>query len=272
MRRALAFAGLLAAAALGAPPPPPELTIFGWDAGLEEARRRNVPVVVVLQKDGSTSFPLTNPAVAGPLADRAVVIVGHRPGGHQPAKRVDKKEKKEVEYCPTYPSIACSVHDFVYNNYAGRYDYKDLPAAFICDKEGKAVESGVEKLGPPAIVQKLEAVQQKLGPGVFRSEIDKLERTLQKGDEKLADEKLAAARRVYDGEVEGAQKELLRIMVQARLTRLDAKAEEMIEAAKKLEGKARSDQLHKIEREMRGRGPGEKAQAVMKELGIEGEK
>ena len=60
-------------------------------------------------------------------------------------------------------------------------------------------------------------------------------------------------------------------MVERRLQALDAKALEMIDAAKALEGKPRSDQLHKIEREMRGRAPAERAKAVMTELGITGE-
>lgn len=241
-----------------------------WDEGLAEAARRNVPILVIIQKEGAAPFArlMAQPAFAATLNDRCIVIVMHRPGGHEPAKRMDPKEKVEVEYCPVYPSIQCKSHDDAYNIYAGRYDYKEPPAAFICRPDGAAILSGVEKMGAPVIQEKLNDAQTQLGEGVFQTEIDRLERKLQKGDEKLEGGKLGPARKVYEDELEGVTKPILKGMVEERIARLDARALEMIDEAKALEGKPRSDALHKIEREMRGRPPAEKAAAVIKELGL----
>ena len=240
-----------------------------WDEGLAESARRNVPILVIIQKEGAAPFArmLTQGAFAQFVRDRVIVIVAHRPGGHEPAKRVEK-DKTETEYCPVYPGIRCQTHDDIYNTYAGRYDYKDMPAAFICRPDGRAILDGIEKLGAPAIQQKLEDAQTQLGEGVFMSEIDRLERKLLKGDEKLGDGKLGPARKVYEEELETATKPILRGMVEERIAQLDARAMAMIEDARKLEGKPRSDALHKIEREMRGRGPGTEAEKVIKELGL----
>lgn len=244
-----------------------------WEEGFAEAVRRNVPVVVLLQSDADNVFVrlLSLPALANVLNDQAILLVGHRGGDHEPAKRVDKKTKTEVAYCPIYPQYTCDQHRDVYDNHAGGFDYTKLPAGFICRPDGTTLTDKLESLGAPQIAQKIQDAQVGLGEGVNRSEIDRLERKLAKGDEKLADQKLAAARRIYDDEAGSAKKPLLKEMVERRLQGLDAKALEMIDAAKALEGKARSDQLHKIEREMRGRAPGERAKAVMTELGITGE-
>lgn len=244
---------------------------LSWEEGLEEATRRNVPILVILQKDGA-AMPfqghLRQAAFASFLNDRAVVIVGHRANGHEPSKRIDARAKTEVEYCPVYPSIECSVHNTMYDMYAGRFDYAELPAAFICRPDGTAVLDKVERLGPPAIIEKINDAQSMLGEGIFFSEIDRLERKLQKGDEKLADGKLGPARRVYDSELEGAAKAFLRATCEERLTRLDARALQLIDEARAMAaGKPRSDMLHRIEREMRGRAPAERAAAVIKELG-----
>lgn len=198
MRMALLAAGALLALAAPALADEPAARIApSWDEGLAEARRRNIPVLVILQKDGAQPFVkhLQQPAFAQFLDDRAVVIVGHRPGGHQPAKRVDRREGREVEYCPLYLSIPCSVHDAIYNDDSGRFDYAELPAAFICRPDGRASLSGVERMAPPAIMTKIDEAQAALGEGTFRSEAERLERKLQKGDEKLAEGKLGAARK-----------------------------------------------------------------------------
>lgn len=266
MRKALYAAG--AVLALAAPALADETRIAAsWDEGLAEAQRRNVPILVILQKEEAQPFVknLQQAAFAQFLNDRAVVIVGHRPNGHQPAKRVDR-DKQEVEFCPLYLSIQCSVHDAIYNDYAGRFDYAELPAAFICRPDGRTSQSGIERMGPPAIMEKINEAQAALGEGTFRSELDRLERKLQKGDEKLADGKLGPARKVYEAELEDARKPLLRAACEERIARLDARALELIEEARALAGKARSDALHKIEREMRGHPPGERAAEVLREL------
>ncbi len=267
MRIAMIAAGALVALATSARAEGTRIAAT-WDEGLAEAQRRNVPILVVLQKDGAQPFVnhLQQPAFAQFLDDRAVVLVGHRPGGHEPARRVDRRERREVEYCPLYLSIACAAHDEVYNTYAGRFDYQDLPAAFICKPDGRASVDGVERLAPPAIMEKINEAQAALGEGIFFSEVERLERKLQKGDEKLADGKLGAARKVYEGELEDARKPLLRATCEQRIERLDARALELIEEARALQGKARSDALHRIEREMRGRPPAERAAEVLREL------
>lgn len=241
-----------------------------WDEALAEAARRNVPLLVILESNDGAPFVrlLQNPQLAAALDEKAIVLVGYRGGDHAPEKRVDRREKREVEVCPVYPQLTCAQHTAVYDTYAGRFDYEKLPAAFICRPNGQVILDKVEALGAAQIIQKLDDAQAGLGGGVFRSELDRQERKLQKGDEKLEEGKLAAARRVYDDEAEAAKKPLLQEIVAKRLERLDAKAVELIEAARALEGKARSDQLHKIEREMRGRAPAERAKAVMQELGI----
>lgn len=239
-----------------------------WDDGLAEAQRRNVPVLVVLQRDGRQPFVqhFQQPAFAQFLNDRAVVIVGHQRGGHEPVKRVDRRERREVDACPLYGAVECKAHEEVFERYAGRFDYTDLPAAFICRPDGRAALDGVERMAPAAIMQKLGEAQTGLGEGLFASEIERLERKLQKGDEKLQEGKLGAARKVYEAELEAARKPLLRATCEERVTRLDARALELIEEARGLSGKNRTDTLHRIEREMRGRPPAERAAEVLREV------
>lgn len=270
MRLALIAAAALLVSAASAHADDARIAL-SWEEGLEEATRRNVPILVILQKDGG-AMPFQNhlrqPAFVTHLNDRAVVIVGHRPNGHEAAKRADPRTKTEVEYCPVYPSIECSVHNTMYDMYAGRFDYAELPAAFICRPDGTMILDKVERMAPPVITGKIDDAQSQLGEGIFFSEIERLERKLSKGDEKLTEGKLGAARKVYESELEDAAKAVLRATCEERMARLDARAGELITEARAMPaGKPRSDLLHRIEREMRGRPPAEVAAAAIKELG-----
>lgn len=77
----------------------------------------------------------------------------------------------------------CDQHRDVYDNHAGGFDYTKLPAGFICRPDGTTLTDKLESLGAPQIAQKIQDAQVGLGEGVSRSEIDRLERKLVKGDE-----------------------------------------------------------------------------------------
>ncbi len=261
LSRAPLVAALLLAAA--SPAAAQATVAASWEAGFEEAKARNVPVLVALGKDARVLQGLQNPALARLLDERVVIVVGHRPGGHEPVEQVDPRTREKRLACPLFPTIACEVHDAVYNDKAGLFDYQDLPAAFLLRPDGGTAEKNVERLGPKDLPAKLDELQRALGPGTFRSEIARLEHKLSKGDAKLDKGHLKGARKVYEKEQEKADEPYLSQMVATRLEALDARALELIEAARQ-EGDAGA--LKRIAREMKGRAPAEAAEAALGEV------
>lgn len=240
-----------------------------WDETFAEAKRRNIPVVFFLGRDKKTPWvqQFTVPALAAFLNDRALVIVGHRGGEHAPETVVDPKTKKETLLCPIYKQFHCSVHKAFHDDYAGNFDYKELPAGFILRPDESTASEGVAELSVKKLMAKINDAQFALGDGVFKSEILKLEKKLSKGDEKLDKSKLKAARKIYEKPLKDAKlKAHLKTIVEDRLKKLDAKALEIIEAAKTLEAKRRHEELKRIAREMKGRAPAEAAEKVLAEV------
>lgn len=239
-----------------------------WEDGFKEATDRNVPVLVLIGRDGHAPWVdfFQQPAFAKFCWDRVVVLIAHKGGGHQPETKVDPKTKEETKVCPLYPGLTCAQHLAVYEAHAGSWDYKDEPFGVICRPNGTTALEGVACSSVKAMMEKLDEAQTGLGEGVFRSDLTKLEKKLEKGDEKLADGKLKAARGVYEKELKAKGiKSFMTKIVEERLAKLDAKALELIEAAKGLEGKAKVDELHRIAREMKGREPGEVADKALAE-------
>ncbi|RMG10802.1 MAG: hypothetical protein D6731_16745 [Planctomycetota bacterium] len=265
-RLLLCAAALLGSATVCVGQPVPLAT--DWDATFEAAKQRNVPVLFLLGRDGKTPWTawFENPKLANYLADRVLVIVGHRGGGHAPAKHRDPKTGEEVERCPVYPQLTCSVHKRFYDEKAGYFDYEELPAGFLLRPDGKQAAAGVAALSAKALQQKIEEVQFALGEGVFASEIARLERGLAKGDAYLAKGKFKAARKIYEKPLKKRLKAHLERIVRGRLEALDEAANEAIEAARDLPPKKRHETLKRIARELKGRAPEERARRVLAEV------
>lgn len=265
MRAALLAAALL----LTASPAVAQTRIAeSWKAAVEEATARNVPILIGLSKEKSCPYAtlFQNGEVAALLNDRVLVLIGHRPGGHEPVEQLDPKTRERRAVCPLFPQIACAAHDAIYDERAGYFDYEDLPAAFLLSPSGEVIVKDMERVGVKQLAGKLEEAQRKLGAGVFRSEVDRLERKLEKGDKKADKGQLKGALRIYEGELEGCDKEFLKRKIEARLAALDERALAMIEQAKQEDSaKIRRDTLLRIAREMKGRAPAEAAQAALAE-------
>jgi hypothetical protein len=264
--RALGPAVLLALLAGTARPAAAQVQLARtWEAALEEATARNVPILIGFGKEAQHPFVqlLKNPETAGLLEDRAIVLVGHRPNDHEPLEQLDPKTKEKKLVCPLFPQLTCDVHDAIYNDRAGYFDYNELPAAFFLRPSGDTAVKNVERVAPKQLGQKLEGVQKELGEGVWRSEIDRLEKKLVKGDQKVEKGHLKGALKAFEDELEGAKKDYLKKMVEARLAALDEAAMKMIEEAKQdADEKRRRDTLLRIARELKGRAPAEAAEAA----------
>jgi hypothetical protein len=195
-------------------------------------------------------------------------LVGHRGGSHEPETKLDPRTKKQVEVCPVYGmAIACEVHRAFFNDYAGHYDYSDLPAGFILRPNKKMIVGGIGSLAGKKLMAKIDEAQFGLGEGVFASEIASLEKKLAKGDKKLEKNKFKAAISAY---VKASKKKKLKAhlkkIVDARYEALDKKAMDAIEAATQLEPDKRHDELKRIARECKGRAPSEHAKKVLADV------
>lgn len=262
-------AALTAALLLAASPAVAQTRIAeSWEAAVEEATARNVPILIGLSKEKNCPYAtlFKSGDVAGLLNDRVLVLIGHRPGEHEPVEQVDPKTREKRLVCPLFPQITCEVHETIYNDRAGYFDYDTLPAAFLLSPSGDVMIKGMERVGVKQLVAKLEEAQKQLGVGVFGSEIARLERKLEKGDKKADKGHLKGALRVYENELEDCEKEFLEKKIEARLAALDERALAMIEEAKQEDdAKTRRDTLLRIAREMKGRAPAEAAEAALEE-------
>lgn len=240
-----------------------------WDGAFEAAKKRNIPVLVVLGSDNKGKAPwvatFKDKGMVRYLNDRVIVIVGHSGTKHKPAKRVDRKTRKEIEYCPLYPSITCAVHNTIITDKAGFFDYDTLPAGFVVSPEKKVLVKKVETSGPKALPKKIEEAQRKIGEGVFLSDIKRLNKKLAKADKKLAEGKLSTARRHYEKYLKKKRlKKFIRDLAKKRLEKLDARARELIKDALKEKPGPAKEILKRIAREMRGRKPSEEAEQALK--------
>ena len=158
------------------------------------------------------------------------------------------------------------MHKKFYDEYAGHFDYEELPAGFILRPNKSKADDGVAALSAKMVMKKIDEAQFALGEGVFASEIARLQKKLKKGDDYLAKAKFKAARKVYEKPLKKKLKEHLKAIVDARLADLDKGALAAIEKAKGLEGKKRHDELKRIAREMKGRDPSKVASDVLAEV------
>jgi len=269
MRRLVLVSALFVASTSLAGPEPeaPVGTAFrgDWDEAFEEAKRRNVPVLVAIGKDGKDwSSQFKREFLFRFLNDRVIVLVAHRGGEHQPETRVDPKTKETSEFCPLYPAITCAVHAQIYTDKSGLWDWEEAPYLVICRPDGSTHLEKAGGKGPKGLMEKLEEAQFSLGEGVFASDLTRLEKKLAQGDEKREKGMLKGALKVYEKELSSKRtKGHMKVIVEAHLKDLDVKALQMIEEAKE---KKDLETLNRIAREMKGREAGEKAAEAVAEL------
>lgn len=238
----------------------------GWDEAFAEAEKRNIPVLVGIGQDKKPNvFEIwfKNPGVVRLLNDRVVVLIAYSGTVHKPIKQVDPKTKEEREVCPLFPATTCELHNQLYTDKAGFFDYETLPAAFLVSPKKKTIKKGVESANPKTLPTFLAEAQQTLGEGVFLSDVGRLDKKLAKADAKLEEGKLSTARRYYEKQLKKKMKAFVKKLAQQRLERLDAKARAMIEAAEKEKPGPRAEILKRIAREMRGRAPSKEAEAAL---------
>src|SRR5262249_59678927 len=110
----------------------------GWDRAGEEARLRSVPIICSYRDDKDRDWDklrggaFANDKFVAFLNDACVCLVGHDAGGHKPITETDPKTKGQVERCPKYPGISCSVHERGFADAGGRFVWTSLPAIYIC--------------------------------------------------------------------------------------------------------------------------------------------
>jgi hypothetical protein len=238
-----------------------------WDATFEEATARNIPVLFLLGNDKKAPWTgwFSQPAAAAFLNDRVLVVVAHAGGGHEPEQVVDRKTKQKVERCPRYPQITCQVHADFYTTYGGHFDYEELPAGFLLRPDKSVAMKDMASKGLKQLQKKIDEAQFALGKGVSGRDIQKLQKTLGKGDKKLGKGHFKGARKVYEGAAKDDLHPYLAAIVAERMEKLDAAALEAIEAAKGASERERHETLKRIAREMKGRQPAEAAEQALAE-------
>jgi len=158
---------------------PPSTARVQWrgdyDEALREAKRRNVPLLLVFLQDGVTSAAAV--ALASYLNQQVVPLIAHQEAAHGSKKRrvFDRETGKLVEKnrCNLYPTIACADHSKVYLRMwqtGGEFSKNNtVPACYVLDPAGKILAGPKQQLDAAksgSVKAALEKVRKKLGLGV----------------------------------------------------------------------------------------------------------
>lgn len=184
------------------------------------------------------------------ISEFAVAVIGHH-ATHEEVEQVDRRTGAKRKVCPIYGSIPCQAHQTSYSQAGDKFDFKGVPASFVCDSSG-AMVSKVSGQAPQQFIEALNQAQQKIGkPPLRGSQVMKLERDLLKGDAALRKGKFKDALKSYQ-EVADDEKvpEFVRKKANKRVEEVVPAALKAIEEAKALEGAKAKRALKKLEKEL----------------------
>lgn len=217
--------------------------VYFWRGNLkaakEEARARNVPImVVVLQdneesNDGFVTGTLTTPEFRK-LADACVTILAHKdPHGTVEADL----DGKRVGVCEKFRTITCDEHRHierqVYEAYFGA-DGVRTPNVKFCTPDGK-VEATLEDINPmTAYSQACAKIVRKIGPGFDRTGLAKAKAELVEAKARLEAGDVAAALGLAQAIAQAAPKAELGVKAQAFCEEVSGRVKKSIDEAKTL--------------------------------------
>ena len=192
-----------------------------------------------------------NPIFVNHLAENAVAVIGHSQA-HSEIEVPDMATRTMKKVCPRYPTIPCSVHTKSMNEARGNFDFKGVPASFVCDSTGKQVEK-VMGMSPQKFIDALNNAQIKIGKRpITGSMIMKMEKDLVKGDKSLAKGKYGKALKSYKKVMDNSKNpEFLRERATARIEGLKAKAMEAVQEAQGMPPAKAKKALKKLQKELK---------------------
>jgi hypothetical protein len=132
------------------------------------------------------------------ITENAVAVIGHGQA-HNEVDKVNPRTRKTEKVCPRYPTIPCSVHQKSANEARAskEFNFKGVPASFVCDSSGKMVEK-VGGMSPQKFIDSMTGVIRSSGKRpITGSMIAKMQKDLVKGDKSLAKGKFKKALAAY---------------------------------------------------------------------------
>lgn len=200
-----------------------------------------------------------------------VPCIAHRTKNHGSTEVVDPRTKQTRKSCEKYPSISCDIHEAFLSV---RLEHSYTPASFICGPDGAPLVKPDDAKGwdrsVAGLVKKLQEVQQKLGRPLPRALHDKVLADLEEADQSLADEKYEKAVKTVQKYAE--DKRLPASMregrLKAKLAALEAKGDELVEAARAKRDSAPEEALKlakRVQRDWKGLEAAKKAAELVKD-------
>jgi hypothetical protein len=172
-----------------------------------------------------------NPTFVDYINEFAVAVIGHS-GQHAEIERQNPKTGAVEQVCPHYDTIPCSVHNTCSTQARPNFDFRGVPATFVCDPTGKILTKDVPR-NPQGTIDALTKAQQTIGAklrsGKFKDALKAYQKVLGKDD--IPEFILARARQ--------------------RVEDLQARALEAIAEAQALDAKKAKKQLKKLIKEFK---------------------
>lgn len=195
-----------------------------------------------------------NPVFVNHITEFAVAVVGHSEA-HTMVTRTDPRTGQQVQRCPNYGSIPCSVHQQSMQGARSHFEFRGVPASFVCDSSGAQLDQ-VQGGAPQQFIDALNRAQQRIGRRpVLGSQIARIERDLLRGDAKMAEGKFRDALRLYQGVAEAEEHpEFIRRRAAARIVALGERATAAIAEARALPPRQARTRLRELVRNLRDCG------------------
>ena len=180
------------AAAIGAPPLAPDIQwAKTWEAAVQEATTRQVPILVFVLKDGQAESDavradtLTDGRLVGYLNEVAVGVVAHT-GDDRNVHSPDVVEDGSggvIYRCPLYKTIECLQHNVLHSKVIQLLKADLYPSAYLLGSDGKPLQGRgrVDPMDPGALVATLVQAQKTIGKPMRRSVYAKAEKLVAGG-------------------------------------------------------------------------------------------
>ncbi len=145
-----------------------------YDAALDEAKRRNVPILVVMEKDGATSSAARG--LSRLLQKMVVTLPAHQEMTHGTHKlKVRDRETGRIverDMCALYRTVQCDEHSKIYLRLwqmGGEFSKTStVPACFLLDSDGEILASpkNIDAQESGSLKAAIDRAQKKLGKGL----------------------------------------------------------------------------------------------------------
>jgi hypothetical protein len=191
-----------------------------------------------------------NPIFVDYITENAIAVVGHS-GSHAEIEVPDMATRSMKKVCPRYPTIPCTVHDKAAREARSGFEFRGVPASFVCDSSGKELEK-VQGMSPQKFIDALTSAQQKIGKRpITRSMVLKLGKDIAKGDKALAKGKFKKAHAAYDKVADNSKlPEFIRAKAKAKSDGMAGTALAAVQAAAGLEPRKAKKALKKLKKEV----------------------